>query len=274
MEMRMEPELLTPGMQDTEEADLGAEESRIAGHFEKGFGTGAEQEIVEELLVLQHQWGQAVWECEDHVDVGGGEKFSSARSNPLFPSGGLTLRAIAISAAVIRNGGTIPATGALIDMTAQCGRTTPLNGQQHLDVLPTNPGAVSFDEGGSRGADEIGHLERWPAHLLLVWRLALERQGVQRTRGRMQMTFREMQVDHRLSQIVMAQQDLNRAEIGVGFKMVRGKTVPESMRMHSFLKAGPPGGLGAGMPNGFRIDRLIPAMVDLAGKEPDFGASP
>jgi hypothetical protein len=28
---------------------------RIARHFEKSFGTGAEQETVEDLLVLQHQ---------------------------------------------------------------------------------------------------------------------------------------------------------------------------------------------------------------------------
>ena len=174
MEMRMEPELLTPTMQHTEEADLRAEKSRIAGHFEKGLRTGAEQKIVDDLLVLQHQWGQAAGECEDHVHVARGEKFSSARRNPLFPSGGLTLRTVAISAAVKRNGGTIPTTGALIDMTAQCGSTTPRNGQHHFDVAPTNPLAASFDEGSSRVTDEIGHLEWWPAHLLLVWRLALE----------------------------------------------------------------------------------------------------
>lgn len=89
----------------------------------------------------------------------------------------------------------IPAAGALIDMTAQCGGTTPRNGQQHFDVAPTNPRAVSFDEVSSRGTDDIGHLEQWPAHLLSLWRLAIERQGVQRTRGRMQMTLREMQVN-------------------------------------------------------------------------------
>ena len=99
MEMRMEPELLTPTMQHTEEANLRAEKSRIAGHFEKGLRTGAEQKIVDDLLVLQHQWGQAAGERKDHVHVAGGEKFSSARRNPLFPSGGLTLRAVAISTA-------------------------------------------------------------------------------------------------------------------------------------------------------------------------------
>ncbi|MGB2663520.1 MAG: hypothetical protein WAK48_05935, partial [Candidatus Acidiferrum sp.] len=36
------------------------------------------------------------------------------------------------------------ATGALIDMTAECGGTTSPNGQQHFDVLPTEPVTISF----------------------------------------------------------------------------------------------------------------------------------
>ncbi len=62
----------------------------------------------------------------------------------------------------------MPAAGALVEMTAECGSATPRNGQQHLDVLPTNPLAVSLEEGSSRSADEIGHLQRWPAHLFLL----------------------------------------------------------------------------------------------------------
>jgi hypothetical protein len=50
------------------------------------------------------------------------------------------------------------ATGTFIEMTAECGGTTPLDGPQHFDVLPTEPVAVSFDEVVSRGADDIGHL--------------------------------------------------------------------------------------------------------------------
>src|SRR6266851_10051904 len=106
-------------------------------------------------------------------------------------------------AAVIRDGGTMPATGALIEMTAECGRTTPPNGQQHFDVLPTEPVAISFDESISRGADQIGHLEWWPGHLLFLRRTAFERQRIQRTRGRMQVTLGEMQIAGRLFQIVM-----------------------------------------------------------------------
>ena len=50
MNMRMQFEFLTPGMQNTEEADFCTEVFGIAGHFEKSFRTGAEQEIVDGLV--------------------------------------------------------------------------------------------------------------------------------------------------------------------------------------------------------------------------------
>ena len=105
------------------------------------------------------------------------------------------------------------AAGALIEMTTEGGGTTPANGQQYFDVLPLEPVAISFEESISRGADQIGHLEWWPGHLLFLRRTAFERQRIQWTRGRMQVTLREMQIAGRLFQIVMAQQDLNGAQV-------------------------------------------------------------
>ena len=68
----------------------------------------------------------------------------------------------------------MPAAGAFVEMTAECGGPTPRNGQQHFDMLPTDPLAVSFDEGRSRGADDIGHLQRRPAHLFLAGWLVVQ----------------------------------------------------------------------------------------------------
>ena len=48
MNMRMMFEFLIPGVEHTEEADLGAEMFGIASDFEEGFGTGLQQEMVEE----------------------------------------------------------------------------------------------------------------------------------------------------------------------------------------------------------------------------------
>jgi len=64
------------------------------------------------------------------MQVARGEQFSLTRSDPAFPSRGLTLWTVTIS------------------------------GQQYLDVLATNPLAISLDQGSSSSAGEIGDLER------------------------------------------------------------------------------------------------------------------
>src|SRR5262252_571980 len=53
---------------------------------------------------------------------------------------------------------------ALIEMPTECGSTTARNGQQYLGVLPSNPLAISLDEGSSSSAEEIGNLERRRGH--------------------------------------------------------------------------------------------------------------
>ena len=127
MNVRVKIELLAPSVQDTEETDLRTEVFRVTSDLEKGFCTGTEQKIVDNLFVLQHQWCQPTWQCEDHMQVARGEQFSLTRRDPAFPSRGLTLRAVPISAA-IEGDGAMPAAGALIEMTAECGGTTPSNG--------------------------------------------------------------------------------------------------------------------------------------------------
>src|SRR6202051_1306391 len=168
MDMGMEAELLIPGGQTGEEADFRAEMFRIASDFEKGFRTGAEQQTVDDFLVLRSQWSELRRKREDHMDVARREKLSLTCRDPAFPGRGLTLRAVSIAAAVVGDGGTMPAAGAFIEMTAECGGATPGNGQQYFDVLPAEPLAISFDESSSRAADEIGHLQGRPAHLLLL----------------------------------------------------------------------------------------------------------
>ncbi len=59
MDMGMVLELLIPGMEHTEETDMGAQMFRITGNFEQGFGTGTEQQTVEEPRVLQDEGRQA-----------------------------------------------------------------------------------------------------------------------------------------------------------------------------------------------------------------------
>src|ERR1700719_3985188 len=125
MDMGMESEFLVPSMQHGEQAECCAEVFRIASDFEKCFCTGAEQQIVDDFLVLQSQWSELRRKCEDHMDVARREKFSLTCRDPAFPGRGLTLRAVSIAAAVVGDGGTMPTAGALIEMTTECGGATP-----------------------------------------------------------------------------------------------------------------------------------------------------
>ena len=99
----------------------------------------------------------------------------------------------------------MPATGAFVEMAAECGGTTPLDGPQHLDMLPAEPVAISFDESLSLSADDIGHLERRPTHLVLAGWLVVQCQRIQRTRRGVQMALREMQVDGGFFQVLMTE---------------------------------------------------------------------
>jgi len=76
------------------------------------------------------------------MNVARREKFLLTRGDPAVSGCGLTLRAVSIAAAVVGNGGTMPAARALIEVTAECGGTTARNGQQHFDMLPADPLAI------------------------------------------------------------------------------------------------------------------------------------
>jgi hypothetical protein len=58
MRVRVKFELLIPGVEHAKEADLSAEMLGISSDFEERFGTGLQQEMVQEFLVLQGEWYQ------------------------------------------------------------------------------------------------------------------------------------------------------------------------------------------------------------------------
>src|SRR5215467_23035 len=77
------------------------------------------------------------------MDVGCGQKFAATCLDPAFTSAGLTLRAMAVAATVIGDGSAMSTTLALIDVAAECGRTTTRNSVQDFKVRPTEPLTVA-----------------------------------------------------------------------------------------------------------------------------------
>jgi hypothetical protein len=175
-------ELLVPGMQHAEEADLSAETARGARDFEQGFGAGTKQQVVDKLLVLQRERRQYMWEREDHMHVARRQKFPAARLDPSVARVGLTLGAVSVSTRVVRDGGATPATGALIDVATEGCCSAALNRQQDFHMLPSEPPAAPLDKcvsatsSGGRGiySSCVGSTFSWSASsglaVALRWR--------------------------------------------------------------------------------------------------------
>jgi hypothetical protein len=69
MDMGMSLEGLPPGVQNAEKADLGTEVFRVGGNLKQSFRTGAEEQVVQQALVLQNEWRQGMRQREDHVKL-------------------------------------------------------------------------------------------------------------------------------------------------------------------------------------------------------------
>ena len=93
----------------------------------------------------------------------------------------------------------------LIEVAAKRGGATARDRTQHLDMGPAEPVTVARDEVCSCAANDIGHLEPWPTHLLFLGRPAfLQHQRIQRTGRGMQVPLREVEIASGFFQIVMA----------------------------------------------------------------------
>ena len=155
---------LSPGVQDAEKADLGTETLWVRGDFQQGRGRGVEQESEQGLSVLPDQRDKQVRHAEDEMEIVHWQQFLLALGEPLLASAGLTLRAMPVPTGVVGDTGDISATGAYIEMAAQCGSTATGNGPEHLDLRPGQRRAIAFPKPTASDADDVGHLPGWPGH--------------------------------------------------------------------------------------------------------------
>jgi hypothetical protein len=151
-------ELQIPGMKNAEETDLGAEMPGIFSDFQKRLGARPEQQTVDDLFVLQGQWRQFVWQCENDMGVARGQQFGAPCVKPAVAGIALAPGTMPVPARIERDG-LMVAAQTLIEMTAQRGRTAAKDGREHFQVQPGEPGGMPVDESLSCGAYDIGQFK-------------------------------------------------------------------------------------------------------------------
>src|SRR5580698_3357365 len=101
VQVRMQMQILTPGVEHGEEADGGAEQPRFGGGFEQALSGRAKQDLVNLLRVLERQPSDLRGQSEHDVEIGNGQKLRFALREPARASLGLALRAVPVATRVI-----------------------------------------------------------------------------------------------------------------------------------------------------------------------------
>jgi len=101
MEMGVMVELLAPGMEHGEAADLRSEMLRVPGDVLERLGDGAKEQTIEVAGGLQCQRTQVVRESKDHMDVGGVEHLALPGRQPGGLGGAMACGAAPVAARIV-----------------------------------------------------------------------------------------------------------------------------------------------------------------------------
>src|SRR5262249_2668623 len=156
--MRVMVELLPPGMEHGEAADVRPKVLRVPGDVLEGLCHGPKEHAVEDARILQAQGAEGVWQRKHHMDVGDIEHLTFPRGAPGHLGGPMTLGAVAVATGVIAD--LLIATVVTLGFVApQGGGAADGNGAQGSMLLLTQASAIACQEGGAILLDHIRYFE-------------------------------------------------------------------------------------------------------------------
>jgi len=156
-------ELLPPGVEHGEAADLHPEMLRVPGDVLEGLGDRAKEKAVELAGVLQRQGPQGVRQGEDDVRVGRLEHLALAGGEPCGLGRAMAFGTAAVPAGVVRLH-FVPTMVALGNMAAQCSGPTQRDGAEGALLRAREDGPIARQKGIAMLTHDIGHFQRRPTH--------------------------------------------------------------------------------------------------------------
>ena len=162
--MGMMQQLLSPGMQDGDEADLGAQVFGIGGDGAQGLGAGVEEQIIEQRLILEGDGRDRLGDGKDDVEIlNPVQQLGLAFVEPLRAGERLALGAGAMATAVIGDA-LMAAAVALLDMAPEGGGATAFNGAHGAQLPPAERRGMRLPIRGPGVAEHVRHFERRGGH--------------------------------------------------------------------------------------------------------------
>jgi hypothetical protein len=165
MEVGMMLEPLAPGVQDGDEADLGAEVPGIPPQRLERFRGGAKEQAVDEAFVLQSQRAERIRKREDDVEVGDVQQLLPAGIEPLGPGRGLALRAMAVATRVVGDPLVVTPIAAQL-VSTESASPADRDVAQNPPLLDRDRMSMTSQKRRARLPKDIGHLGPMPLHQL------------------------------------------------------------------------------------------------------------
>ena len=217
MHVWMMRQRLPPCVQNSDDADLCAEPTRVGGERRHRFGRRREQDRVDDGLVLERDGGDRRGQCEHDVEIRNRQKFGLACGKPLRPRHALTLRAMAVAAGIVGDA-RHAAVVARLDVTTERGCATRNDRAHHAPFDAAQMSGVGQTIGVAMPTQNVSDLKAIakPAryHGRLTERGDFQGQTIERALGRADRMGRDLRVARRRRQIVVAEQNLDDPDVG------------------------------------------------------------
>src|SRR5258708_7023232 len=163
VQMRVVHQVLPPGVQHGQETDLRAEVFWVGRDDAQGLRHGAEENIVDQWLVLERDGGDLVRDREHHMEVWCVEQLRLAVLQPLSSCETLAFWTVPVTARVVGDA-PMPTAVATLDVTAQCRGTALFDRSHRMAPRGGQRRAVAVAISLAVAAEDIRHLGSLARH--------------------------------------------------------------------------------------------------------------
>jgi hypothetical protein len=158
VDMGMMMEVLSPGVQDGHQPDLGAEMPGIGSDDAQRLGGGREQDAIDDCLIVESDLCDWRRQRKDDVEVRHRQQLGLSVGQPFGTRQPLALRAVPVAAGIV--GDAKPAAAvALFEMTAQRRRAAGFDGAHNTALAAAQMAGMGLTVGGTVAAEDIRHLQ-------------------------------------------------------------------------------------------------------------------
>src|ERR1700736_265324 len=158
MDVGVQVEVLAPGGQHGQEADLGTKVPEISRNRQQALRGGLEEHPVNPASILEGQGADLVRESKHHVEVFHGQELRRPLIKPLSAGGRLALGAMAVAARIVGDPA-VAASVTLLDMPAQLRGAAASHMPEDTPLVRGEGISIPMEEGWGELPEDLSYFE-------------------------------------------------------------------------------------------------------------------